>query len=121
MARSEAPTPRCIGHTPSSRLASLATNAANTIVAFSPQYALREFRLAGNKITNAKVSGRWGDNDECTDWIERIVVMGAGGLKVKKLTVEATGRELEFVEENGVLVIRKPELGVTEDWAIVFG
>ena len=82
------------------------------------EYALREFRLEGRKITNSKVSGRWGEKDECTDWIERIVVMASGGLGVKKVTVEGTGRELEFVEENEVLVIRKPELGVTENWTI---
>ena len=96
-----------------------ATRSAGRSFAYeSGSYTHRKFRFSNNKLTNLKLGGDWGENEECREYVERVILMGYETVKVKAVKVEGDGRELGFVQENGILVIRKPELGVADDWTI---
>jgi len=80
------------------------------------EFAKRRFDFADGKLTNTKLGGNWGANGTCKDWIERIIFMGVSKRPSKVVT--SGGQELEFTYDKNTLVVRKPELGVVDDWTL---
>ena len=68
------------------------------------------------QLTNTKLSGNWGANGTCKDWIERIIFMGVSSKPSSVVT--SAGQSLEFTYDKNTLVVRKPELGVVDEWTL---
>ena len=81
----------------------------------------RNFVYKGGVLENVKVSGDE-DGYQCTSWIERLVFMGVSKdvVAVTLSSSEGESRDLEFTFDKTakLLVVKKPNLSVTEEWKV---
>jgi alpha 1,3-glucosidase len=86
------------------------------------KYDYRNFVFSQDTLKNVKIH-EGTETFQCTGWIERLVFMGVErGIKAVKVLDEAGGsRDLEFTydERTKVAVVRKPDLGLGEEWSVV--
>lgn len=76
----------------------------------------KKFEFKNSKLTSTAIGSETYDSKS---WIERVVIYGLQKTPSKVVLQSNSGQEvLQFYSEGSALVIRKPGVPISSDWAI---